>query len=224
MCVAPPIVVGAWSVVMLLCQPVLLLCSSGHCSLYRVLNKVAASIQNILFRNDHCFTYTGEIDYTVDPSPNQGILDENTSESCFTVTTLSDTIVEGREDISIQFMFNDQFGSFIPADGGNVAIIEIIDDDCKLNHFYVVSIYVDEHVISICISVGDNCLFYVHFYFLVFQLGFEQSKYEVGEGDGLINDTVYIVKLNENILQIHYNLTIHVLHSEGPYPAVLGEF
>ena len=64
---------------------------------------------------------------------------------------------------------------------------------------------------------------YIRCYFLVFQLGFEQSAYEVGEGDDLINDIVYIVKLNENILQTHYNLTIHVLHDVGPYSAVLGE-
>ena len=60
--------------------------------------------------------------------------------------------------------------------------------------------------------------------FLVFQLGFEQSEYEIGEGEGLVNDTIYIIKLNENILQMHYNLTISVLHSDGPYPAVLGKF
>ena len=86
------------------------------------------------------FTFTGDIDYIVDPSPNHGILDEDNSKSCFTVTTLSDSIVEGREDISIHFTFNDQFGSFIPADGGNVAIIEIIDNDCKLHNFYIVRI------------------------------------------------------------------------------------
>ena len=84
-----------------------------------------------------CFTYTGDIDYTVDPSPNQGILDEAISKTCFMVTTLSDSIVEGIENISIQFMFNDQFGSFIPAGGNNEAIIEIIDDDCKLQFMYV---------------------------------------------------------------------------------------
>jgi hypothetical protein len=131
-------------------------------------------------------TAIGGSDYTEIPSPSQGTLNENVPTSCFNVTTLSDSEVEGREDMSIQFTFTDRFGSFIPADTGDIAIIEIIDDD-------------------------------------LFQLGFEQSEYEIGEGEGLVNDTIYIIKLNENILQMHYNLTISVLHSDGPYPAVLDE-
>ena len=75
----------------------------------------------------------GGIDYTEVPSPSQGTLNENVPTSCFNVTTLSDSEVEGREDMGIQFMFTDRFGSFIPADTGNIAVIEIIDDDCKLH-------------------------------------------------------------------------------------------
>ena len=48
-----------------------------------------------------------------------------------------------------------------------------------------------------------------------FQLGFEHSTYEIGEEDGLVNDVVYIVKMNENILQIDYLLTIDVLHNSA---------
>ena len=56
-----------------------------------------------------------------------------------------------------------------------------------------------------------------------FQLGFEHSTYEIGEEDGLVNNVVYIVKMNENILQIDYLLTIDVLHDTDNDSAVLSK-
>ena len=73
-------------------------------------------------------------------------------------------------------------------------------------------------ILSMCSTVSYNSS-----YPLDFELGFEQVSYEVCEGDGIVNDTVYIVKMNDNILQDHYTLTVEVLHSEGPFPAVLSE-
>ena len=45
--------------------------------------------------------------------------------------------------------------------------------------------------------------------------------YVIDENAGVV-DAVSIVKLNENELQMHYNLTIHVLYME-PHPAVPGK-
>ena len=56
-----------------------------------------------------------------------------------------------------------------------------------------------------------------------FQLGFEHSTYEIGEEDGLVNDVIYIVKMNENILQKDYLLNIDVLHDIGIFAAVLSK-
>jgi hypothetical protein len=54
-----------------------------------------------------------------------------------------------------------------------------------------------------------------------FEVGFEYSSYTVGEEGERINDTVYIVKMRDNTLLKSYTLTIDVIHSQGPYPAVL---
>ena len=46
----------------------------------------------------------------------------------------------------------------------------------------------------------------------------------IGEESGVSNDTVHIVKLNDNILQMHYDLTVRVLPADDdPYPAELGK-
>ena len=66
-------------------------------------------------------------------------------------------------------------------------------------------------------GVGMYCLY------ADFQLGFEHSTYEIGEEDGLVNDVVYIVKMNENILHIDYILTIDVLHDTDNDSAVLSK-
>lgn len=60
-----------------------------------------------------------------------------------------------------------------------------------------------------------------YFFFSEFEVGFEQSVYVIGEGDGMVDDVVSIVKLNENDLQMHYELTIHVSPT-GDHPATLG--
>ena len=57
-----------------------------------------------------------------------------------------------------------------------------------------------------------------------FQLGFEHPSYEIREEDGLVNDVIYIVKMNENILQKDYNFTIDVLQNTDIYTAVLSKF
>ena len=46
--------------------------------------------------------------------------------------------------------------------------------------------------------------------------------YVIDENVGVADDVVSIVKLNENELLMHYNLTIHVLYMD-PYPAVPGK-
>ena len=56
-----------------------------------------------------------------------------------------------------------------------------------------------------------------------FQLGFEHSTYEIREKDGLVNNVVYIVKMNENILQNDYPLTIDVVHNRGSNTAILSK-
>ena len=46
----------------------------------------------------------------------------------------------------------------------------------------------------------------------------------IGEESGIVNDTVHIVKLNDNLLQQHYVLTVTVLQqSDDPYAAELGK-
>ena len=56
-----------------------------------------------------------------------------------------------------------------------------------------------------------------------FQLGYQHSEYTIGEEDGVVNNTVKIMKLNDNILQKDYQLTINVRHSDGPYTAALSK-
>lgn len=60
------------------------------------------------------------------------------------------------------------------------------------------------------------------YYLSEFQLGFENSTYSVSEEQGSID--VYIVRMNEDILQNNYIFTINVVSSEWPYPANLGMF
>ena len=60
------------------------------------------------------------------------------------------------------------------------------------------------------------------FFSAVFKVGFEFATYTVGEDEGRVDDTVYIVKMRENQLLKDYTLTINVNHNQGPYPAVLG--
>lgn len=61
-------------------------------------------------------------------------------------------------------------------------------------------------------------------YFTDFDVGFEFTSYEVLERDEVHNDTVYIVKTNNKILQMDYNFTVEVIHSQGSYPAVLSKW
>ena len=61
-------------------------------------------------------------------------------------------------------------------------------------------------------------------YFTDFDIGFEFTNYEVLERDEAHNDTVYIVKTNDKILQMNYTFTIEVIHSQGLFPAVLSKW
>ena len=82
------------------------------------------------------------------------------------------------------------------------------------------------HVKSLAIAIIDVCVggALQDIYSLTdFQLGYEHSEYTIGEEDGVVSNTVKIMKLNDNILQKDYQLTINVRHSDGPYTAALSK-
>ena len=94
----------------------------------------------ICFSHKHS-THIASTDYIVDPAPESGTLNETVSKTCFMITTSNDTIVEGSEMLNIDFIFGDQFGSFIPTAGGDTAVIVIVDDDCKLKYMLYCQLY-----------------------------------------------------------------------------------
>ena len=89
-------------------------------------------------------------------------------------------------------------------------IVRMSDDLPYTDNDAFVNTDLFEHVIRFCLHAD-------------FQLGFEHSTYEIGEDNGLVNDVIYIVKMNENILQKNYLLTINVFHDTGNYSAVLSK-
>jgi hypothetical protein len=71
---------------------------------------------------------TAGVDYEPTVTPASGTLDSNTDRTCFMITTLEDTLVEGTEEIVVRYSFTNQFGSFEKVDNGE-SIIAIVDDD-----------------------------------------------------------------------------------------------
>ena len=56
-----------------------------------------------------------------------------------------------------------------------------------------------------------------------FEIGFEKAVYTIGEEAGLVEEAVFLVKMEpDNILLKDYQLIVSVKHSFGPYPAILG--
>ena len=53
------------------------------------------------------------------------------SMTCFQITAVEDVKVEGTEDFDVQFKLTNRFGSFVSVDGGDMAVISIIDNDSK---------------------------------------------------------------------------------------------
>ena len=76
-------------------------------------------------------------DYIYTPATMIGTLNEMINITCFTIITQEDDIVEGTEEILIQFSFMNKFGSFIAINDDDTAFVDIIDDDCKLNKIYI---------------------------------------------------------------------------------------
>ena len=60
----------------------------------------------------------------------------------------------------------------------------------------------------------------IHTFVTVFQVGFEKSIYYISEDQGEIDDVVYLLKMNEDILQSDYDLKVSL--SQDPSSAILS--
>ena len=58
------------------------------------------------------------------------------------IATNTDSIVEGAEEFSIDFAFQEISGSFVIAPGGSNIAVTIIDDDCKLGKCLCFCMYI----------------------------------------------------------------------------------
>ena len=81
------------------------------------------------------YLYTADIDYSAGFPPNVTTLNETSSETCYTIQTADDSLVEGVEYFRLAYEILDRHGHFTPSAVGSNVTVAIIDNDSEWHSY-----------------------------------------------------------------------------------------